>query len=105
MIPDCTTCGACCTAEAYGGGPFVTVYGADSERFGPSELEPEPMGCDFLRSVPAGPGEVRCVFLKGALGGACACTAYDRRPQVCRDFEAGSDECHRVRAQRFGTPG
>ena len=25
--------------------------------------------------------------------GSMACTIYDQRPQVCREFEVGSDEC------------
>lgn len=100
---DCVACGACCNTEAYpGNGPFVTLYGACAERFGPSELEPDTAGCDFLATRPNGPGETRCVFLRGTLGEAVACTAYDRRPQVCRDFEAGSPECVAMRAKRFG---
>ena len=99
---DCTTCGACCTEEVYGGGPFVTLYGADADRFGPSELAPDTVGCDFLGTRPQGPGETRCVFLAGTLGKGCRCTAYDRRPQVCRDFEAGTPECLAARALKFG---
>lgn len=101
---DCTACGACCTTEAYpGNGPFVTLYGDCAERFGPSELEPDTAGCDFLLTRTNGPDETRCIFLSGTLGEACACTAYERRPQVCRDFASGSPECEAVRAKRFGT--
>lgn len=99
---DCTTCGACCTSEVYGEGAFVTVYGADAERFTPEELEPEAQGCAFLRVVPHGPGEVRCLFLQGELGERCGCTAYARRPQVCRDFEAGTPACLAARALKLG---
>lgn len=99
---DCTTCGACCTSETYGTGPFVTLYGADAERFTPDELAPDTQGCDFLATVETAPGETRCMFLEGQLGKACTCTAYDRRPQVCRDFTAGTPECLAARALRFG---
>jgi Fe-S-cluster containining protein len=102
---DCTACGACCTAEVYsGGGPFVTLYGPDADRFGPSELAPDAEGCDFLAVARAGAAEVRCAFLRGTVGVGCACTAYDRRPQVCRDLEAGSDACLAARAIKFGAP-
>lgn len=99
---DCTTCGACCTSEVYGGGPFVTLYGADAERFTPEELVPDSQGCDFLQTAPHGADEVRCIFLKGNLGETCGCTAYDRRPQVCRDFTAGTPECLAARALKLG---
>lgn len=105
-VPDCVTCGACCTEQAWPGdeGPFVALYGACSDRFGPSELAEDTAGCDFLRTRTNGPGETRCVFLRGTLGEAVACTAYERRPQVCRDLEAGSPECLSIRAKRFPLP-
>lgn len=99
---DCTTCGACCTSEVYGGGYFVTVYGSDTERFTQEELAPDSQGCDFLQMAPHGPDEIRCMFLSGNLGESCKCTAYERRPQVCRDFEAGTPECLAARALKFG---
>lgn len=99
---DCTTCGACCTAEVYGEGPFVTLYGADSLRFTAEELVPDSQGCDFLVTKRHGDDEVRCVFLDGELGGPCGCTAYARRPQVCRDFTAGTPECRAARALKLG---
>lgn len=99
---DCTACGACCTSEAYGSGPFVTLYGADSDRFTPDELAPDTQGCDFLQTKEEGPGEVRCLFLTGKLGEQSICSAYHRRPQVCRDFTAGTPECRAARALKFG---
>jgi Fe-S-cluster containining protein len=47
-------------------------------------------------------GARRCIFLAGTLGEAVTCTAYHRRPQVCKDFEAGTPACHAERARRFG---
>jgi Fe-S-cluster containining protein len=86
----------------YGGGPFVTVYGADTERFTLAELDPDAMGCDFLLTTPHAPDEVRCIFLTGTLGEKCACSAYERRPQVCRDFEAGTPACIAARKLKLG---
>lgn len=98
---DCITCGACCTSEAYGNGPFVTLYGEDATRFTPDELAPDTQGCDFLNTTVHAAGETRCIFLCGTLGETVGCTAYARRPQVCRDFTAGTPECLAARALRF----
>ena len=99
---DCTTCGACCTSQPYGTSPFVTLSGDDFDRFTPDELDPDSAGCAFLATVEQGLDEVRCRFLTGALGKQSICSAYERRPQVCRDFEAGSPECVAARTLRFG---
>jgi hypothetical protein len=37
------------------------------------------------------------VFLNGQLQKNVSCGNYEQRPQVCRDFEAGSDKCHALR--------
>lgn len=102
MVFDCTTCGACCTSETYGGGNFVVLFGDDGDRFTADELAPDSAGCDFLLTMSHGPNEIRCVFLTGTLGERSICSAYARRPQVCRDFEAGSDACVAARALKFG---
>lgn len=99
--PDCLTCGVCCTRDAWGAGPFVTLWGADADRFTPDELAPDSVGCDFLRTKPHGTDEERCIFLTGTVGETVGCSAYNRRPRVCRDFEAGSEECHAARARRL----
>ena len=99
---DCTTCGACCTSEVYGNGYFVTVYGDDADRFTAAELAPDPEGCSFLATKPHGEAEIRCLFLDGNLGESCKCTAYDRRPQVCHDFTAGTPECIAARLLKLG---
>ena len=92
------------TSGLLGLGLVVALYGDCSDRFGQSELAEDTAGCDFLRTRTNGPGETRCVFLRGTLGEAVACTAYERRPQVCRDLEAGSPECLSIRAKRFPLP-
>ena len=38
-----------------------------------------------------------CVNLHGTIGVEVSCSAYEVRPQCCRDFEAGSDRCHEFR--------
>lgn len=43
----------------------------------------------------------RCAALTGTVGQRAACGIYEWRPSPCREFEAGSDACNRVR-QRHG---
>ena len=42
----------------------------------------------------------RCAALTGTVGVKAACGIYEWRPSPCREFEAGSDACNRVRARR-----
>ncbi|MDB5101020.1 MAG: hypothetical protein JWM80_5441 [Cyanobacteria bacterium RYN_339] len=85
----------------YGAGPFVTLQGDEALRFTALELHPDSQGCDFLLTEDHGEAEVRCIFLKGELGDTVGCTAYARRPQVCRDFTAGTPECLAARALKL----
>jgi Fe-S-cluster containining protein len=43
----------------------------------------------------------RCAALTGTVGRRAACGIYEWRPSPCREFEAGSQACNRVR-QRHG---
>lgn len=45
----------------------------------------------------------RCTALTGPLSNN-ACTIYDRRPFLCRDFAAGSRQCHEARRKVLGIP-
>ncbi len=47
-------------------------------------------------------GEARCVFLRGTVGSRCSCRIYATRPDVCREFKAGSRICADVRRAFFG---
>ena len=38
----------------------------------------------------------QCVALEGGLRN-CRCTIYDQRPTLCREFEAGSEDCLEAR--------
>ena len=97
-IPDCTTCGACCTA-------FVVV---DAERASipNSKLwtvtsvneNGEESAKRFLRRREP---DFACAALEGEVGDEVSCSVYENRPSMCRKFEAGSDRCHAVR-RAFG---
>lgn len=93
-VPDCVTCGVCCSFAL-----IVPVSYKDSERL--------TSYCDVLldsaedevvieKVLPRG-REGRCVNLSGELGERIGCDIYPDRPQVCHDFDAGSDRCHEYR--------
>jgi Fe-S-cluster containining protein len=39
----------------------------------------------------------RCAALTGKIGSQVGCGIYEWRPSPCREFEEGSDACHRAR--------
>jgi len=95
----CTTCGACCANFRVD----FSVYELD-EMGGsvPSGLTVEVNGSTCrMRGTDHVP--IRCAALTGTLGHQVACGIYEWRPSPCREFEEGSDACHRARA-RHGLP-
>jgi uncharacterized protein len=89
-IPDCITCGACCVF-----GLVIPI----------NRREPEPLTRYMEVTLDDAPGVVvervferdeadgRCVNMAGEVGVEIGCTVYPDRPQICRDFDAGSDRC------------
>lgn len=85
-LPACAGCGNCC---------HLLV-----------ELAP---GDDVPEDLVAEHAGVRCMDQHG--DGACValdpvtrlCSIYERRPQVCRDFQRGSALCRRAVAGRRGS--
>jgi uncharacterized protein len=89
-IPDCVPCGACC------------VYGLVIPI---NRREPEPLERYIEVTLDEAPDIViertfereeadgRCVNMAGEVGVEIGCTVYPDRPQICRDFDAGSDRC------------
>lgn len=102
----CLSCGACCASFR------VSFHWSESESLTPAGV---PAGLsrelDLHRLVMLGTeaNPLRCVALEGAIGTAVRCSIYDRRPSVCREFEAASnpadpaDPCNRAR-NRHGLP-
>ena len=93
-LPDCQTCGACCTAL-----PCVDVKEIDST---PAE--------NYWEIVIGGQDEIvvnrqlkrdlktgNCLALEGSVGEFVKCGIYESRPDDCRKFEAGSDRCRALR--------
>jgi hypothetical protein len=81
---DCQTCGACCR-EAY-----HSVEVSPRDRF--VKRHPELVVKHETRLEVLRAGD-RCANLQGDLRTGFACTHYEDRPQTCRDFTLGSDNC------------
>ena len=94
-IPECLTCGACCafllcvsvkptdsTADSY----LWKI--TDKGKLGDTVVD------EFMRRNIE---TAACIALSGEVGEAVGCKIYEDRPQVCREFEAGSDKCHAIR--------
>ena len=102
---NCQTCGACCVHSGE-----VTVMNAESV---PRYLTRSVRGMmgyfsddhyDMRRMarVPLSDmnnDQSRCVALHGNVGTECRCKIYTQRPDVCRGFSVGSEDCRSARRQ------
>lgn len=79
---DCQTCGACCVEAG-------AVILADEDDV-PASLVQQVAN---LRCMATEGTSFRCAALLGTVGRSVGCGIYGRRPDVCRTFDAGSDEC------------
>lgn len=95
---DCQTCGACCAEFD------VLLTGAEADEF---EADPHLIQLTVLyppqqwRFMKRDESTGRCVALEGPLS-KNRCTIYERRPFLCRDFAAGSRQCHEARRKVLG---
>lgn len=101
-IPDCRTCGACCTtgaADTSGKVAYLPITKAEARRL-PADVT--------TRATLAGFGKVRslrfegdrCAALAGVVGLDCSCSVYDARPKICRVFPPGHELCLASREER-----
>jgi uncharacterized protein len=91
-VPECLACGACCFSQLEA---YVRVTGDDYARLGAraEELVWFQGNRAYLRMVDG-----HCAALEIDGGSArFVCSAYEARPQICRDLARGSAEC---RAER-----
>lgn len=91
---DCMKCGACCKANA------VVLDEADVARLqrGGREVSRHIVRKNGRRLLPLVGDDERCVHL------ADACTIYEHRPWMCRDFQVGSEQCMTSREEAYGGP-
>jgi Fe-S-cluster containining protein len=87
-VPECFTCGACCFSrlEAY-----VPVTGDDHARLGDrvDDLVRFEGNRAYMKMVDG-----HCAALRVDVeGGRFVCSAYDVRPQTCRDLVHGQGAC------------
>jgi Fe-S-cluster containining protein len=87
-LPACAGCGVCCHL-------LVELQEGDDDV--PRELLVEHSGVVCMEQH----GDGACVALDPVTR---RCTIYDRRPQVCRQFERGSDLCRQVLSRRRPPP-
>jgi Fe-S-cluster containining protein len=93
-VPDCMTCGACCAVMPCVGVP--PNLDLDPELYW--DITTEANGGEivvdrYLRRS----GETLICSALDFTETSVACSIYESRPQMCRDFEAGSDRCHALR--------
>jgi Fe-S-cluster containining protein len=100
-VPECKTCGACC----YGDDMWIHVMAADDQLLG------EPLVRRLTVLTQHGRGYVarsmkmvngRCVAYQENDAGVHAgcCSIYASRPAICREFAAGTPDCHAARRRR-----
>lgn len=96
-IPDCLTCGVCCGAML-----CVGVRPSEDERLSDEEywditIEGKNGEIVVDRYLRRDAETLACAFLQIEADKPRACQIYERRPQMCHDFDAGSDKCHALR--------
>ena len=100
--PDCLTCGACCVSPFVGEG-YIQVSPDEERRLAKLglpvlEIVPGPEDRVVMLGTRNNGQRLRvCVALTGKVGKQVACAVYAERPELCRQFEAGSPECHQAR--------
>lgn len=88
ITPECLTCGACCFSLL---AAYVRVTGRDHARL--AERAEELVWFEgnraYMRMVEGHCGALRIEPASGRF----YCSAYETRPDVCRDLARGSDAC------------
>jgi Fe-S-cluster containining protein len=108
-VPDCQQCGLCCRAP-FRGDPWVDVQPEDDtprhltsvytseydRRYAQRAMRQDRDGwCVALRRLDATGDDPR----------VCTCSIYERRPETCRLFRAGSAVCLALRRRGLGSTG
>lgn len=93
-IPDCVTCGVCCEMMlCVGVRPHEDVSPEDYWDITVEGKDGEIVVDRYLRRD----GETLACKQLTKPNGNTVCKIYETRPQMCRDFDAGSDKCHALR--------
>ncbi|MCD9186491.1 MAG: YkgJ family cysteine cluster protein [Pyrinomonadaceae bacterium] len=93
-IPDCITCGLCCEMmPCVGVRPHEDIAPEDYWDITVEGKNGEIVVDRYLRRN----GETFACQQLTNDNGKILCKIYETRPQMCRDFDAGSDKCHALR--------
>jgi Fe-S-cluster containining protein len=99
-ITDCVRCGSCC----YGDEMWIHVMANDDAILGEENVQRLTVLTEHGRGYRARSMKMkdgRCVAFRDDLGdGRPGCSIYARRPDICRTFQAGSDDCGAARRRR-----
>ena len=96
-VPDCLTCGACCAAMLCVGVRPAEDAQLSAEEYWDITIEGRENEITVDRYLRRDEETLACAFLQIETGAPTACKIYERRPQMCHDFDAGSDKCHALR--------
>src|ERR1700744_2023272 len=94
MSNPCLSCGACCAAFR------VSFHWIEAPPALDSGLI-ERVDAQHLCMAGTNSASPRCIALRGEVGDATACMAYEARPPACREVQAGDEKCRRAR-ERHG---
>jgi Fe-S-cluster containining protein len=89
----CQSCGACCSNN-------WNVYFPKNDNDIPTEMSEQTslLGLSKMKSING-----RCCALDGEVGKKVTCTIYDKRPQICKSFEYGSQDCLKIKISSLNT--
>ena len=101
VFSPCLSCGACC---AFYRASFYWTEASDDASGGVPADMTEKLNDFRLAMKGTGGSSPRCIALNGFIGRAVACSIYERRASVCREFEpswktnAANPRCDKARA-------
>ena len=90
----CLHCGACCAAFR------VSFHWIETPPTLDADLV-ERVDAQHLCMAGTNSASPRCAALRGEVGGATTCVAYEARPPACREVQVGDEKCRRAR-ERHG---
>ena len=88
---NCQECGACCEGSDKG---WVPLFENDIDKIDKDMMM---KGDEFYRKYMKMKNGA-CVALRKE-GKECVCTIYKNRPQACKDFKPGSEQCLEARSE------
>jgi Fe-S-cluster containining protein len=95
LLPDCRVCAACCFSPQE---RYVELKGVDHARLSADERSRLTVFHGTLCYIKMVDGHCAALVREGS---EWLCSVYERRPQLCRDYERGGPACG-VDRERLG---